>query len=131
MQNKPNFPDAKMNLTTYGHKDYQNTHPHSPLQNKPNFTPTPNSTQPTIKMQNKPNLRNAKVNLTSYSNKDYENMRLRGPCQNKPNQPQFRTNRLDKHKIHPLVGTGLKTIAIERLISYSGVTAAFFCLIWY
>jgi len=72
MQNKPNSPSAKMNLTTALTKDYQNIHPHSPLQYKPNFTPTPNSTQPTIKMQNKPNFQTPKTNLTSYGDTDYE-----------------------------------------------------------
>jgi len=85
MQNKPNFQEAKMNLTTYGHKNYQNTHPRSPLQNKPNFTPTPDSTQASIKMQNKPNLPGVKMNLTTYCSTPYESISLPMHRKNKPN----------------------------------------------
>jgi len=39
MQNKPNFPNAKINLTSYGNKDYANIRPRRPRQNKPNLQP--------------------------------------------------------------------------------------------
>ena len=40
MQNKPNLPNAKMNVTIYGHKDYENLHLREPRKNKPNLEPT-------------------------------------------------------------------------------------------
>jgi len=85
MQNKPNFPDAKMNLTTYSHKDYQNIHPRSPLQNKPDQLHRPPTTQPTIKMQNKPNFQNTKINVTAYEQMVYINIHLCEPRKIKPN----------------------------------------------
>lgn len=39
MQNKPNFPNAKMDLTPYGYKDYEDLRPGGPRKNKPNFGP--------------------------------------------------------------------------------------------
>jgi len=90
MQNKPNYPSTKMNLTTALTKDYQNIHPHSPLQYKPDFTPIPDSIHPTIKMQNKPNFANDKINLTTYGSRSYENMCVPEPRTNKANfkEPQ-------------------------------------------
>ena len=40
MQNKPNFPRAKMNLTTYCNTAYRNIRLPGPRKNKPNFGPT-------------------------------------------------------------------------------------------
>jgi len=87
MQNKPNFPSAKMNVTTVLTKEYQNIYPHSPLQNKPNHTHHLRSAQPTIKMQNKPNFAKARIHLTPYGHMDYEKSHFPEPRKNKPNQP--------------------------------------------
>jgi len=38
MQNKPNFPNAKISLTFYEQKDYEHTRVHEPRKNKPNQT---------------------------------------------------------------------------------------------
>ena len=40
MQNKPNFRNAKMDLTSYEHRDYEHESPFAFGQNKPNFEPT-------------------------------------------------------------------------------------------
>jgi len=40
MQNKPNFPTAKMNLTTYYNTAYENIRLSGHRKNKPNFKPT-------------------------------------------------------------------------------------------
>ena len=92
MQNKHNFPSAKMNVTTALTTDYQNTRPCRSLQNKPNLeshhathgTPPP-TTQATTKMQNKPNFPNVKMNLTTCGSSNYENLCLRGARKNEPN----------------------------------------------
>jgi len=40
MQNKPNFRKYEMNLTSYGHKDYEKMRVQEPRKNKPNLKPT-------------------------------------------------------------------------------------------
>jgi len=59
MQNKPNSPKAKMDLTTYGKKDYGNICLRRHRKNKPNHTQfrthRPRAAQTRINMQNKPN----------------------------------------------------------------------------
>jgi hypothetical protein len=105
MQNKPNFQNTKINLTSYGNMGYVNLHLHSQRQNKPNFQSKRTSprakprgllinTADNVglshlynigKMQNKPNFQNTKINLTSYGNMVYVNLHLHGQRQNKPN----------------------------------------------
>ena len=55
MQNKPNFRKAKMNVTVYYTKDYENIRDWTLGQNKPNTNP------------NKPNFRKAKMNVNTYN----------------------------------------------------------------
>ncbi len=59
MQNKPNLPDAQMNVNIYHIKDYQNFIPLAGQKNKPNSNPI------------KPNLQNAKMNVNLTLTKDY------------------------------------------------------------
>jgi len=111
MQNKPNFPSAKMNLNPYCITAYVNLRLRGPRTIKPNLNPTPNSTHPTIKMQNKPNFQNDKINLTTYGSRDYEILHLRQPRKSKPNQPQFRTNT----RCTRIKTSALLTIDLSRL----------------
>ena len=61
MQNKPNFPDAQMNITSVKTMNYEQITMNNANKNKPNF-------------------RKAKMKLNFYSTKDYENKpRLRTP----------------------------------------------------
>ena len=76
MQNKPNLPDAQMNINSLLTKDYENVPLRRRGENKPNTNPI------------KPNLRKAEMNLNFYLTKDYENERLRRCGENKPNQTQ-------------------------------------------
>ena len=62
MQNKPNFPDAKMNVTTSLTKDYQNIRPRSPLQNKPNLQSHHASNGNPLPPNNPADYKNAKQN---------------------------------------------------------------------
>ena len=77
MQNKPNLPEAQMNVTSFITTDYLNKCLRQPPKNKPNTNPI------------KPNLRKAAMFLNFYSTKDYENKRLCRCGENKPNQTQF------------------------------------------
>ena len=73
MQNKPNFLDALMNVTSFYTVDYQNIANCKLGENKPNTNPI------------KPNFRKAQMNLSSVIRKDYENELLRRLSENKPN----------------------------------------------
>jgi len=65
MQNKPNFLNALMNVTSFYTVDYENISNWKLGENKANTKP--------IQSQNKPNFRKAKMNVTSILTKDYEN----------------------------------------------------------
>jgi hypothetical protein len=69
MQNKPNFPNTKMILTTYCNTAYENICLPGQRQNKPNF-------------------QNAKMNLTSYGDMDYgQNPPLPAPPKQSQSNP--------------------------------------------
>jgi len=78
MQNKPNFRKAKMNLTLYPTKGYENETAFRPPQNKPNTNPK--------QSQNKPNSLMAKMTATFFPTKGYENESPSSLTENKPNQ---------------------------------------------
>ena len=59
MQNKPNFLDALMNVTSFYTVEYENIDNWTLGQNKPNSNPI------------KPNFRKAKMNVNSLITKDY------------------------------------------------------------
>ncbi len=73
MQNKPNFRNDKMNVTTFITRDYENICLRRPPKNKPNSNPI------------KANLPNAQINVSSFITKDYENKSLLGRRKNKAN----------------------------------------------
>jgi len=77
MQNKPNLPDAQMNVTSFGKRDYDDLAALRLRKNKPNSNP------------NKPNFLNAQINVTFFFTRDYENQPLRKLPENKPKQTQF------------------------------------------
>ena len=83
MQNKPNFLNARMNVTSVLTKDYENKPLCGRGQNKPNQTQLNPISNPI-----EPNLPNARMNVTSVLTKDYENHRPCRQSQNKPNQTQ-------------------------------------------
>ncbi len=60
MQNKPNFQDAQMNVSSVKTMDYENKSNWKLGENKANTKP------------NKPNFRKAKMNATLFFTKDYE-----------------------------------------------------------
>jgi len=88
MQNKPNFLDALMNVTSFYTVDYENKSNWKLGENKANTKPIQSQSKP-IQSQYKPNSRKAKMNVTSILTKDYESERLCRCGQNKPNQTQF------------------------------------------
>jgi len=73
MQNKPNFPDAQMNVTSLITKDYENKSNWTLGENKPNSNPI------------KPNFGKAKMNVNKVLTKDYENIPNLTLCENKAN----------------------------------------------
>jgi len=77
MQNKANLPDAKMNVTTFITKEYENISNWKLGENKANTKP------------NKANLLDAQMNISSLLTKHYENVRLCRRGENKPKQSQF------------------------------------------
>jgi len=64
MQNKANFLDAQMNVTSLITVDYENIANSKLRENKPNTNP--------IRTQNKPNLPEGKIDAKSVITKDYE-----------------------------------------------------------
>ena len=81
MQNKPNFLDAQMNVTSLITVEYENIANSKLGENKPNTNPI------------KPNFRKAEMNVTSFITKEYENERLSRRGENKPNQSQSNSKR--------------------------------------
>jgi len=69
MQNKPNLPDAQMNVTSFYTKDYENV----PLRRCGKTKPI----QSQYKANTNPIPEKPKMNVTSILTKDYENERLR------------------------------------------------------
>jgi len=84
MQNKPNFLNAQMNLTSVITKDYQNTH----LLEHPKTNPI----QSQYKANTNPIPEKPKMNVTSILTKDYENETAFGLYQNKPKTNPIKPN---------------------------------------
>ncbi|UCF43086.1 MAG: hypothetical protein JSV99_10975 [Planctomycetota bacterium] len=84
MQNKPNFPAAQMNVTSFYRVDYENTSNWKPGENKPNQTQYKANTNPIFP--------DAQMNATSGLTNDYEIGPLRRREKSKPNQTQFSIN---------------------------------------
>jgi len=82
IQNKPNFPDAQMNVTSIITVDYENIANCKLGENKANTKP------------NKANLLNDQMNVNKVLTKDYENERLRRRGENKPKQTQFQRQKM-------------------------------------
>jgi hypothetical protein len=80
MQNKPNLPDAQINITPFYTVDYENKSNWKLGENKPNTNPIKANTNPIPEM--------SKMNVTSVLTKDYENERLRDAGKTKPIQTQ-------------------------------------------
>ena len=77
MQNKPNCPDAQMNVTTNITKDYEKKSNPALGENKPNSKP------------NKANVKKAKIGATICATGSYQNKPLQSLPQNKPKQSQI------------------------------------------
>ena len=73
IQNKPNFPDAEMNVTSFYTADYENVTLGKRGKNKPNTNPI------------EPNLLDFQMNVSNIITKDYDNERLYRRSENKPN----------------------------------------------
>ena len=81
MQNKPNFQNAQMNVTSFEKTDYHDLAALRLRKNKPNSKP------------NKANFRNAQMNLNFFFTKDYKNHSLRSlPAKQTQSNPIFGTN---------------------------------------
>jgi len=88
MQNKANFPDDKMNVSSILTKDYENNSNCKLCENKANSKP------------NKANLPDAQMNVSTISTKDYENISNWTLDENKANTNpiQTQTNPISKPK---------------------------------
>jgi hypothetical protein len=64
MQNKPNFVDAQMNITSFEKRDYRNNPALPGYKNKPNSKP--------IQTQTNPISQEPEMNITSIVTKDYK-----------------------------------------------------------
>ncbi len=73
MQNKPNFQDAQMNVSTFSQMDYENLSDWTLGQNKPNSNPI------------KANFLKAQMNVNSLITKDYRKIDAFAVRKNKPN----------------------------------------------
>jgi len=115
MQNKPNFQDALMNVTSFYTVEYENIANWTIGQNKPNSNPIkPNFKKAQMNVnltltkdyrkkddfavrKNKPNSNpiflRTKTNATLFNAKNYENETTFRPQKNKPKQTQFQTRR--------------------------------------
>jgi hypoxanthine phosphoribosyltransferase len=78
-QFKANFRKAKMNVTTFLTKEYENMSNWAICENKPNTKP------------NKANLLNAQMNVNKVLTRDYENKSNWAICENKPNTKPIQT----------------------------------------
>jgi len=81
MQNKPNLPNAQMNINTIITKDYENKRLCRCVKTKPIQTQYKAKTNP---IPEKP-----KMKLNSYSTKDYENKPPSSPKKTNPKQTQL------------------------------------------
>ncbi len=81
MQNKPNLPNAQMNVTSFYTKDYGNE--------RLRWAGKTNPIQSQYKANTNPIPERPKMNVTSILTKDYENERLRWAGKTKPIQTQF------------------------------------------
>jgi len=84
MQNKPNLPDAQMNITSFYTKDYGNNRLADVAKTKPIQTQYKAKTNP---ISEKP-----KMNVTSILTKDYENKSPSSPKKTNPIQTQYKPN---------------------------------------
>jgi len=80
MQNKANFLDDQMNVTSLITVDYENKSPLRPRKNKPNTNPI------------KANFQKAQMNVTTFLTKDYENKSNCALAENKPNSKPIKAN---------------------------------------
>ena len=94
VQNKPNLPDAQMNVTSFRKRDYDDYDALGPRKNKPNTKP------------NKPNSRKAQMNATFFTTKPYENKPLRPLPENKPNTRPNKPNSLNTQMSATICPTG-------------------------
>jgi len=85
MQNKPNLPDAQMNVSIYNTKVYKNETAFRRVKNKPNSNP------------NKPNFRKAQMNVTSIITKDY---RKNDDFVVRINKPNFRNGQNERKYLY-------------------------------
>ena len=88
MQNKPNLPDAPMNVNTILTKDYENKRLADAAKTKPIQTQYKAKTNPIPEM--------SKMNITSILTKDYENETAFRPQKNKPNSNPIKPNQTQK-----------------------------------
>jgi len=79
MQNKPNFPHTRTDLTLINISCYENPRLPTPRKDKPNPSPI------------KPNLLHTRINLTPVNTSRYENPNPVHTAKNKPNQIQSHT----------------------------------------
>ena len=84
LQNKPNFPDAKMNSINSKIMAYKNFIPLAGYKNKPNQTQNKPNTNPIAEMP--------KINLSIYSQTAYINKTSFRRIQNKPNSNPIKPN---------------------------------------
>jgi len=84
MQNKPNLPDAQMNVNSLVIMDYKNKRNWTLSQNKPNQTQ--------FKANSKPISKIPKMSLNIYHTIDYNNKNAFRRIQNKPKQSQNKPN---------------------------------------
>jgi len=85
MQNKPNLPDAQMNVSSILTKYYENKRLCRCVKTNPKQT----QSNP-IQSQYKPNLLNAQMNVKSFYTVDYENKR---PCRRSENKANSNPNK--------------------------------------
>jgi len=90
MQNKPNFLDAQMNVTSFYTKDYENKRLCRCVKTNPIQTQS-NPIQSQFKPKTNPIPEMSKMNVTSILTKDYENETAFALRRNKPNQSQSDT----------------------------------------
>jgi len=103
MQNKPNFLQARIYLTSYPSMGYGTIRLPEHRINKPNLgsefipahrehagnqTHRPRTAQASINMQNKPNLLEGQINVNAVAIMDYRDSRLGASLENKPNFQQ-------------------------------------------
>jgi len=103
MQNKPNFKDAQMNVTSFYTVDYENISDWTLGQNKPNSNPI------------KPNLRKAKMDVNAFITKDYRKKDDFALQKNKPNSNPI--PRMSKMNVNSLITKDYRkndTFAVQK-----------------